>query len=454
MKCGLFAALFAALLIVLSGGYSASAATDYGVKVTDKLMVYRDNTTCEAKNISNSYYSIITNIDYYTNIGQMSSDYAQTLIDKYNRTLNRGGDWLIVNDTYTSDYGNRQTVEITFNDADTYIEWNPELASVPTMGPWRGLTTIKIEMLPNCNDYKITDVVGGGLVAQSYDPFTRKVFLANVKNMNYPADYNGGEIPAEIDEEKPTIRPEFSYMVTDKDIQARDHKKDLPEFEPDEGYTFNGYEVEWSLFKNSELIDHQILLQEKEYKYKVKDYGDYKLEARYLVQQCYRYAGYPETPDYCFYVDLGTEFKDIDFTSTAVNLKIDGSSSSGNTLLLECDVAGVCSPPKKTPASLFFNGLDNLNTFGLTQFFTAPITFLATLPAKAENCSPISFPLLGRTIEIECLKPRYYQWSATVMNIYTTLLVAGTGYLIAFNVFRHIKDVNTPDKDKIEVARL
>lgn len=120
---------------------------------------------------------------------------------------------------------------------------------------------------------------------------------------------------------------------------------------------------------------------------------------------------------------------------------------------------GICNTQRpdvsdSNPTSPFFNALDNLNTFGLTQFFTAPINFLATLPAKADNCSPISFPLLGKTINIECLKPRYYDWSTTVMNIYTTVLIAGTGYLIAFNVFRHIKDVNTPDKDKIEVARL
>jgi hypothetical protein len=155
----------------------------------------------------------------------------------------------------------------------------------------------------------------------------------------------------------PEIRPDFTYTVNSKDVSAKDYNLELPEFTPDEGYTFKGYSVEWSLRKCSEfttpgnfceddeLVNHQIQPQDQQYQFSVDSYSDYTLSAQYLVQQCYRYPSYPATPDHCFYVDLETEMPDYEFLATTVHLPIDGTNINGDTKDGECDVSGFCTPP-------------------------------------------------------------------------------------------------------------
>lgn len=156
---------------------------------------------------------------------------------------------------------------------------------------------------------------------------------------------------------KTKIKPEFSYSVTGKDITATDKNVQLPEVTPTGGYTIKGYSVEWTLWEcsswtdvpptceDSEIVDHKIQDQNKKYEYTVSTYKNYKLEAQYLVQECYRYASYPDTPDHCVYVDLGTELPDYDFTSTTVRLNINGDNIAGDTADADCNVAGYCEPP-------------------------------------------------------------------------------------------------------------
>lgn len=211
----------------------------------------------------------------------------------------------------------------------------------------------------NCSDVMINYIGGGGLQVSNDspnaqgDPALRFVSFGTV---TYPEDYDGPDVP-DNGGGKTTVKPDFTYSVNNKDVQAKDYNLDLPAVEPDEGYTIQGYSVEWSLFKcasytevgnichDSDLVKYQIMNQNDTFNYSVSDYADYHLQANYLVQECYRYPSYPATPDYCFYVDLGAELPDYDFTSTTVHLKIDGSAFSGDTKEGECDVSGFCEPP-------------------------------------------------------------------------------------------------------------
>lgn len=102
----------------------------------------------------------------------------------------------------------------------------------------------------------------------------------------------------------------------------------------------------------------------------------------------------------------------------------------------------------------FFDALNNINTFGLQSFLTAPITFFQSLPDMADSCSAISFVFLGSTINIPCLKSYYWSFNSTVMDMYTILINAGASYLVALNIFRNVKNLNSPHKDQIEVAKL
>lgn len=292
--------------------------------------------------------------------------------------------------------------------------------------------------------------------------------LLNTFPTIYPENYGGVVIPDEIDQntpEKPDLSPKFVYTVTDKDISAKDEKHDMPTYTPDEGYFFQGYSIKWYLHKctngfndtirmcnDSTIVNTKTLPIGEQYKYSVTDYSDYILEAEYLATECFRYAGYPATPDNCYLLQLNNVFPDYEFHSTNVHLLIDGKTLSGNTATDDCNVAGYCQTPDDGLG--MFRALDNIATYGLQEFFIAPINFYATLASKVDNCTPITVPFLESSFQMTCMKQNYYNWSPTIMLLYTTIMTATTGYLIAFNIFRTIKNINTPDHDGIEVAKL
>lgn len=213
----------------------------------------------------------------------------------------------------------------------------------------------------NCHEIMI-NYMGAGSIGVSSDPDYQNakgdpsLAFVSFADIKYPDGYSGVQVP-DNGGGKTSIKPDFTYTVNNKDLQAKDYNLELPTIEPDEGYTIQGYSVEWSLFKcgsysdvgnvcnDGELLKYQILDQNDSFNYSVADYADYHLKAQYLVQQCYRYPSYPATPDYCFYVDLGEELPDYDFTSTTVHLKIDGSDITGDTRDGECDESGFCEPP-------------------------------------------------------------------------------------------------------------
>ena len=142
-----------------------------------------------------------------------------------------------------------------------------------------------------------------------------------------------------------------------------------------------------------------------------------------------------------------------------VALKIDGTTYSGTTQGSECGAAGgfcdgFAGANGTNPILKAFQTLTNIQTFGLQAFLLAPINFVASLPSMANTCSPISFPLFGSNIQLQCLKPLYYSWSSTVMTIYTTLINAVVVYAVATKIFETIRNVSAPDKDRIEVVKL
>lgn len=207
-----------------------------------------------------------------------------------------------------------------------------------------------------------TNSFGGVTTFTDYSSFGwLNLFLAGA-NINYPDGYEGLPIETEPVTEEEVIRPDFSYTIVDKSLNVKDINNSLPEFVPDEGYTFKGWEVEWSLFycaggwsdigstceTELELKDYDILPRESNYLTDVDIYGDYRLSAQYVAQQCYRYPSYPETPDYCFYVVGGEDEASLDgyrFPPTTVDLKFDGGTYSGDTRDTECDESGYCVPP-------------------------------------------------------------------------------------------------------------
>jgi hypothetical protein len=210
------------------------------------------------------------------------------------------------------------------------------------------------------------------------------------------------------------------------------------------------------------------LAQNKNYDFDVTDYADYHLIAGYLVEQCYDYDGIPDqdaTPDYCFYVDLGTEIPDYDFTTTTVRLKIDGTSFSGGTVGYDCDVSGFCKPPEtscediKDFGSRFNCNIQkdfNTGEYGLTSVITAPIVMLTNLSNSSYTCSPIILPLpfIDANLPLPCLSDFYEEKMGALYDIYQTIVSGIVAYYVLVGMFAMVKGFKDPQNDKIEVLKL
>jgi len=184
------------------------------------------------------------------------------------------------------------------------------------------------------------------------------IFLINMP-FQAPTGYTGEE-PDTGFQTKTTVKPEFTYDVLNKSVSARDIATDLPTYTPTDGWSFEGFTIEWTLYhckdgfepvgsicNGSEIAKYQQTKQTDEFKFEVGEYGDYTLEAQYLAVECYRYPSYPATPDYCVTIDYGqaAQFEDYDFVPTTVYLEINGQSITGDTRDAECDVSGFCEAP-------------------------------------------------------------------------------------------------------------
>lgn len=187
-----------------------------------------------------------------------------------------------------------------------------------------------------------------------YTIYKHDFWFVNTFPITYPDGYQGENIDDYSGVAKQVIRPDFIYNVDYKTLKAKDINQNLPKpTKLADGYTFKGYQVEWSLFScgdggatsiscpSPDLKKYGSFDQVAEFIHAVADYGKYKLSAQYLLQQCYRYPSYPVTPDRC--VNLtNRDFKNYDFVATTVMLDINGKNISGDTRGMDCSELGYC----------------------------------------------------------------------------------------------------------------
>lgn len=107
-----------------------------------------------------------------------------------------------------------------------------------------------------------------------------------------------------------------------------------------------------------------------------------------------------------------------------------------------------------TPLEKAFRSIQ-VDTFQLTNFVMAPLNFYASLPSYFNACTPIYFTLFNKGIELPCLGQTYRESSLSfAVTMYQVVVNALVCYFIAMNIFRMIKQVNSPKHDGIEVAKL
>ena len=363
-KCDSYARFFAPLLFVLSLafcslGFSATShaasTLDGMIQTTDKLLLNSD--TPDGPDVTTRYTQIM-------------HDTCPAIYDEYQDAITAGGSWSIMNlNTFYRGnaiyivYSPEPGVDMSFSDAahewyspywyNSYRMHFSSAAKLITLYYYSGSGFDSFF----CDQASIaTDSYLSASYKVDSDSQNKFAHFLSTFDVQYPEGYEGDTIPDSW-EPKPVVRPDFTYQVADKKVTAHDYRQDLPAVTPEEGYTIKGYSVEWSLFKcgswddttklcnSPSLKKYGIQLQDEDFTHSVDDYGDYTLEATYMVQECYRYPSYPATPDYCVYLNLSTELPDYDFDSTTIHLHIDGKSFSGDTKDMACDVSGYCEVP-------------------------------------------------------------------------------------------------------------
>jgi len=94
--------------------------------------------------------------------------------------------------------------------------------------------------------------------------------------------------------------------------------------------------------------------------------------------------------------------------------------------------------------------------FGLGAAVTAPLTFIASLPSKASNCTPISLtlPYVNRQIILPCMTSIYQTHFGLIFSLFQTIMLGLFGYYAAVKVYGNIKQMKDPEDDRIEVVKL
>lgn len=493
----------------------ARASSTPDIPITSELKIdYIDYTldwsqvcTDESSNLyykKRPYYTDDTNSVHYEYTNKFCNTFKDHILNNYDY-----GYYVAFLPSYNAYsitiYPKNTTFKISFNNFYGYYEIKKEDVNFDDV--------MTVEVMPlnnNNNTHTILNYMYGNNDVNSdilNSSFGAEIFLlANTPNVIWPSDYSGPKPPSEI-KDKPQMRPDFEYSVNNKDISAKDKNVKLPSYTPDDSERyFKNYSIMWHLFKcnggyteltktceDSDLIDTQDLPQNDRYNFKVNDLGIYSLEANYRALECYRYPSYPSTPDYCYYITLNDTLNEFDWTMTRVFLDVNGSSFTGDTKDLECDLNGNCELVNNYEQCDSLDLACHLNNFWkrLTAFFNwlfvpdsslmtktmhelsnnikysnsiffAPVNFIYNVFNTASNVSSynnnncsIDVPFNGNVGKLELCSWRHAtpQLFSFLQNLLRALLAIlffvfiwrKTGEILGFSSFDFDDDDDTPD---------
>ena len=511
-KCGLFVLSFAvlstSLSVFFSGVSRAASPYDSTLVTTDSVVLDRSNyygSTCSPRDITLNWASGLTNgfsgetVRPFDDGGTRQSDAEATRASFLNAINSSTGSWGVFtqkiaggssysNGFNTSisvvwnEHGNlRVGFEGTSGDENAYVTNYTGSATITYYnGNWGGSQNCDLMMTGWLESSPTTYHLPISRPADSYIGYGRPqvLFMTPNTETTYPTGYAGEFVPNSPG--SASVFPDIDYEVVGKTIKFKYNGNNVPftpcsanwmitktNYQPDnfEDNTFLGtLEDAWGGWQdltgassvndsNNHVLDFRYKKSVTEQQtYTVDDYGNYYITLGLNTH----WEGAPR-------LDCGDSGNKDDFgydvRIKVVAIKIDGTTYAGTTDGVECGAGGgfcngYANQNDKNPILKAFESLTNIQTFGLQAFLLAPINFVASLPSMANTCSPISFPLFGSSIQLQCLKPLYYSWSSTVMTIYTTLINAVVVYAVATKIFETIRNVSAPDKDRIEVVKL
>lgn len=367
-------------------------------------------------------------------------------------TIGRGSGSSIYISLYV--YENSNVDDIVFNWRENPAGTTRSLQFVNSSGPtpykWVHVELGDNGQLQNCSNPISTTATISPVVARLSDPEvstfssstnTQILYLQGI-DIEYPEDYEGIEIRVGPEPELKNLQPHFNFHINKNGKITWQYLKNISPFLTGIFFTnidkmnenWDGLAPEGTIHQNisnpAGWLDEEWILPGE---------GYYQFNISHSQQ-----LDNPPWTDQNFHIQ-----------QTFLQFYWDGESEVNGTNI-GCSGSELCNPFKSEHSDTWniFNSLDNINTFGLTAFITAPLNFIGTLPDKVNTCEPIEFAWLNDTITLTCMRDRYQEWSPTVFAIWQTVVSAVVAFGVSYALFRNIKDMNSPDKDGIEVAKL
>lgn len=437
MKCGgFFALLFVVLSIALFGSSSASAVSifDDTVQITDEIILKSNVPGGEAISMTTEW---LTEIE--TQCGGTTSAFVENIVNSPN------GKYGLTYYELPPSHPDYPMTQFWFN--GTTAE-GAEAEFVDT-----GIPTATYLFVPS--SYKLRmyiydDVVycdSGATPYLSSSPghwelqgngASIKVF-ANTYPVQYPDGYAGAEVPGQFVPGE-ILKPDYSWTVKKNGDLNISYLKNLPHFLTGTS-TFNVDKMNnnWDGIESSVAVLDATPAGWADVVTQLPSEGYYMVRVNHNQQ-----LDEPPWPE-----DNNYRIGEMLF-----QFYWDGNSfMQGDTV--GCEVGQLCNEDRK-PANSWFDGI-KFPTYGLQEVVLAPLNFWATLPGATANCQPIilNMPYLNRNISLPCLTTTVYQPNFnSLLVIWQTIMTGLVAYWVSIRIFSTIKNVDSPNNDRIEVAQL
>lgn len=107
----------------------------------------------------------------------------------------------------------------------------------------------------------------------------------------------------------------------------------------------------------------------------------------------------------------------------------------------------------QTMGNSFFSDFQS-DSHGLSGIITAPIRLLNSL--SSSTCSPLIFPLpfVNNNVSLPCMSSIYSSYFPTFLTLYQLITTGLIGYWVLIKLFGHVKGMQDPKDDRIEVLDL
>lgn len=424
IKCGLFVALSAVFSTVFFTGSSASAVSDWDNTI---------NTTSilRLSDVGSGYDQTFT-YEQFIPLAVEACDNT-TIYPFVDR------DYKTIINIFDASIG-RHTIRVVAKDSQQSVTWleNPtgtHIARVP------GGTTANraFNFWWDGNQIYCQGSTGGNTVIGRYPPSTTETVWLYYTNMtaNYPAGYEGEPLPNEYPpdpfyEHKPNI----TWSVNDKNVIVySDSAKNTAVLDEYQIYWFISNTTTDMVQPSEPFALSGCTPPDYNNNFTVPIHFDYSVQAYYADQDCNI---------------LQEDNEGNRLTDNMVVLTIDGSTFDGSTTDHEA-IIGEIEENAIVKAIRQFRPNDG----GLAGLIYAPIEAVATLPTIVGSCSPITLPLLGENIQLQCIRPTIQ--ASPMGGVYTTISIIITGIVtwwVAWRTFSTIKNIQDPQDDRVEVLKL